>query len=189
MKNIGWHFINGDKLRDGTTAPADGEWLEYKGELEMCASGLHFSPTPFDALQYAPGATLCMVEYGGKVVMGDDKGVCSRRKIIRRMDVTELLRYFARMQAVSVLHLWDTEPPEVVCDYLMTGEELLRDAARDAAWAAARDAARDAARAAARDAAWDAAWAAARAAWDAVAAVAAWDEFDALVYESFGVNP
>ena len=44
MKKIGWHFINGDKLRDGTTAPADGEWLEYKGELKMCASGLHFFP-------------------------------------------------------------------------------------------------------------------------------------------------
>jgi hypothetical protein len=60
-----------------------------------------------------------------------------------------------------------------------------RDAARDAAWDAAydatRDATRDAARGAARDdargAAWDAARGASRyAAWDAIAALIAWDD-------------
>ena len=162
-KSIGWHFINGDKLRDGTNAPEDGKWLEFRDKLEMCETGLHFSPLPHQALEYAPGATLCLVEYGGEVIMGDDKGVCSRRKIIARMDATELLRFYARMQAVKVLEYWDTEPPEVVCDYLMTGDESIRAAA----WAAARDAARDAAGAAAGAAAW------------------AWAEFDSLVFESF----
>jgi len=42
-----------------------------------------------------------------------------------------MLRYFARMQALSVIHLW--EPPQVVCDYLMTGDEGIRAAARAAA--------------------------------------------------------
>src|SRR5688572_29826413 len=172
--NLAWHFV-GKTLLDGTPIPKDGEWLEYKGELRMCESGLHASREPFDALQYAPGATLCLVEVGGEVIEGNDKLVCSRRKIIARMDATELLRYFARMQALSVIHLWDA--PEVVCDYLMTGDESLRDAAwgaaraaawaaacdealgsaGDAAWDAARVAAKDAARAAAWDAAWDAA--------------------------------
>ena len=125
----------------------------------MCESGLHFSRLPHQALEYAPGATICLVEVGGEVVeeTNGDKGICSRRKIIARMDATELLRFYARMQAVKVLEYWDTEPPEVVCDYLMTGDESLRAAA----W--------DAARAAARDAAWDAANA----------------EFNALVYEAF----
>ncbi len=168
----GWHFV-GEKLRDGSPIPADGEWLTYSGKLEMCVSGLHFSKKPHQALQYAPGGTLCLIEYGGKVVMGDDKGICSRRKIIARMDATELLRFYARMQAVKVLEYWDTEPPEVVCDFLMTGDESLRAAARDAAGDAARDAA--------RAAAWDAARAAARAA----AGDAAHAEFDALVYEAF----
>ena len=200
-KKLGWHFINGDRLRDGTTAPADNEWLEYKGELVMCESGLHFSKKPHEALNYAPGATLCLIEYGGKVIMGDDKGVCSRRKIIARMDAAELLRFYARMQAVKALEYWDTEPPEVVCDYLMTGDASLRAAARAAAWAAASDAAGAAAGAAARAAAWAAArdaardaagaaaWAAARAADWAAAWAAASDavnaEFNALVYESF----
>ena len=173
-RNLGWHFIRGDKLRDGTTAPADGVWLEYSGDLVMCESGLHFSKHPHEALRYAPGETLCLVEVGGQIIVGDDKGVCSRRRIIARMDATEMLRFYARMQAVKALEYWDTEPPEVVCDYLLTGDESLRDAARAAAWAAARDAARDAAGDAAGDAARDAAWAAAMDAARAAARDAAW---------------
>ena len=154
-RNLAWHFV-GDKLRDGRPVPKDGEWLEYSGPLKMCESGLHWSREPFDALQYAPGETLCLVEVGGEIVeeKGGDKGISTRRKIIARMDATELLRYFSRMQALSVIHLnEDLCNSEVVCDYLMTGDESLRDAARAAAWAAARDAAWDAARAAAWDAA------------------------------------
>ena len=183
-----WHFV-GATLRDGAAIPADGKWLEFKGPLVMCESGLHFSRKPHQALEYAPDATLCLVEVCGKIIepAGDDKGVCSRRRIVARMDATELLRYFARMQALSVLDLWDTEPPEVVCDYLMTGDA--RDAGRAAAWGAARAAAWGAARAAAwdaaRDAASDAAWDAARAAAWGAAWDAAWDAFDELVYESF----
>jgi len=141
-----WHFV-GETLRNGDPVPADGVWLKYKGPLVMCESGLHASPTPFAALHYAPGPILCQVELAGEIIKDADKYVASRRKIIRRIDATELLRYFARMQALSVIHLWD--PPDIVLDYLMTGDESLRAAAWDAAWDAARDAV------------WDAAWAAA----------------------------
>ena len=110
-KNLAWHFV-GDKLRDDRPVPKDGVWLEHKGPLVMCDSGLHFSKEPFDALAYAPGETLCLVEIGGKIVHDTNKGICSRRKIIARMNATELLRYHARMQALSVIHLWDA--PEVV---------------------------------------------------------------------------
>jgi hypothetical protein len=190
-----WHFV-GETLRNGDSVPADGVWLKYKGLLKMCVSGLHASPTPFKALLYAPGPMLCQVELGGEIIKDKDKYVASQRRIIRRMDATELLRYFARMQALSVIHLWDT--PDVVLDYLMTGEESLRAAARAAAGAAAGAAARPAARAAAwaaaaaaawtaaGDAAWAAAWAveaAARAVKDARDASA--KDFNDLVYESF----
>ena len=128
---IAYHFIrreNGkDYLRDGTEAPPDGVWLEYNGPLIMCKSGLHFSVDPFDALQYAPGEIICQVEVGGEVIMGGDKGVCSRRKIIRRFDATEGLRYFARLQALSVAHLW--EPPDCVFDWLVGGDESARSGA------------------------------------------------------------
>jgi hypothetical protein len=183
-----WHFC-GDKLRCGSEIPADGVTFTYTGPLVMCESGLHASKEPFDALQYAPGPTLCLVNCAGEIVEGDDKLICTERTIIARMDATDLLRYFARMQALSVIHLWDTEPKDAVLDFLMTGDESLRAAAWDAARAAARDAARAAAWAAARAAAWDAAWDAARAAaWDAAGA-AAWaaarKDFNGLVRECF----
>jgi len=162
-----WHFV-GETLRDGRPVPKDDEKLVYTGPLELCASGLHAGREPFDALLYAPGPVLCLVECGGKIVPSDDKLVCSERTIIARMDATEMLRYYARMQALSVVHLSPTTP-DIVLDYLMTGDESIRDLARDAAWAAARDAA------------WAAAWdAAGAAAWDAAGA-----EFNQLVRECF----
>ncbi len=97
-----------------------------------------------------------------------------------------VLRQWMRWCALQVIDLWDS--PDVVREYLKTGDEELQNAAWDAAWDAAmdadaasaavgaaawgaastvaRDAASDAARAAAgavasdtaRDAVWDVAW-------------------------------
>lgn len=162
-----WHFV-GATLRDGRPIPADGEWLVHTGPVEICATGLHASRRPAHALEYAPGPVLCRVECDDIVAERYDKLVCRRRRIIERADITETLRYYARMQALSVIHLYD-DPADVVLDYLMTGNESMRAdaraAARDAAWAAA----------------WDAAWAGARA--------AVQRDFDALIYEQFGVAP
>ncbi len=144
-----WHFLyDGHKLRDGRTAPADGEWLEESGPLELCSRGLHASVDPFDALQHAPGPILCLVECSGQIIQGNDKLVCSRRRIVARMDATEMLRFYARMEALLATEHWDAL--EVVIDYLMTGDESIRAAARSAAWSAAWSAARSAAWSAAR---------------------------------------
>ena len=45
-----------------------------------------------------------------------------------------MLRAFARQCALDVIHLWNA--PQVVRDYLTTGDESLRDAAGNAAYAA-----------------------------------------------------
>jgi hypothetical protein len=180
-----WHFV-GNKLRDGRPVPADGVTLKHDGPVVLCSQGLHASLHPFDALQYAPGNTLCLVECSGIFAHESDKFVCSKRTIIARMDAEPLLRHFARQQALSVVHLWDA--PQVVLDYLMSD-----DAARDAASAAASSTARAAARAAASAAARDAAWVAARAAACDAAMAAACDaamdaaryDFAALVNEAF----
>jgi hypothetical protein len=90
----------------------------------------------------------------------------------------EAFRGLARKFALHVIDRWDA--PAVVRQYLETGNEEIRAAARNAAWAAAWDAARDAARAAAEAAAWAAAEAAA---WDAAmdaARAAAWDAAEAV---------
>ena len=166
-----WHFV-GNTLRDGRPVPKDGVWLRHDGQIRICARGLHASRRPWHALQYALGATLCYVECRGDVQEETDKLVCRERRIIMRADVTETLLYFARMQALSVIHLWTSEPPDVVLGYLMTGDESLRNAAWDAASAAASSAARDAGSSAASSAAWDAASAATSASWDAASSTA-----------------
>jgi hypothetical protein len=163
MTKYAYHFV-AETLRDGSPIPGDGEWLVHEGDVQICNSGLHASWHPFDALQYAPGGTLCLVEVEDVVTEQDDKFVCRRRRIVKRIDSEPVSREFARWCALQVIELWDA--PEVVRQYLTTGDESLRDAARDAAWAAARDAA--------WDAAWAAAWAAARAAAWAAARAAAW---------------
>jgi hypothetical protein len=189
-----WHFVS-DTLRDGRPVPADGEVLVHEGQLKLCASGLHASKNILDALHYAPGSTICRVEVCGEIIHGNDKLVASERTILWRVSDERILRKFARMCALDVMHLWDA--PDIVVQYLKNGDESIRgaardaadaadaagsaagaaarDAARDAAWAAAWDATRDAAWAAARDAARDAAWADAADAAGSAAGAAAWD--------------
>ena len=136
-----WHFA-GKTLRDGSPVPETGVWLPVIDAPVLCKRGYHASVDPFDALTYAPGDTLCLVELRGTIVEGDDKVVASERKIIARMDATDMLRYYARMRALSVVHLWDA--PDEVLDYLMTGEGAAAWSA--GAWSAAYSAACSAAR-------------------------------------------
>jgi hypothetical protein len=100
--------------------------------VAICESGLHASLDPFDALQYAPGAILCLVECDDVVAQHADKLVCRRRRIIKRRDATEMLLAFARRSALRVTHLWGAPP--VVKRFLQTGDDSLLMAA---AWAAA----------------------------------------------------
>src|SRR5574337_1067551 len=158
-----WHFV-GKTLRDGRAVPKDGVKLVYDGPVVPCKSGLHASRHPFDALRYAPGPVLCLVECGGIIVPHgnpEDKIACSERTIIARMDATPMLRYFARQQALSMLYLYPGDPDPRVLDWLM-GD--------DAAWSAAESAARSAA----ESAAWSAAWSAAELAAESAAESAAW---------------
>jgi hypothetical protein len=196
---IAYHFC-AETLRDGSPIPPVGEWEVYTGPVKMCESGLHYSLHPFDALQYAPGSWLRLIEVDDVIAEQSDKGVCRRRRTLQQIDAAPLLREFARWCALQVIHLWNAPP--IVRKYLETGAENLRavawDAAsaardaRDADWAAtsaaawaARDArdARDAcnrnAASAARDAR-DAAWDACNrnATWDATWD-AAWDAWNA----------
>ena len=169
----GWYFSGEDKkLRYGDNRKIKlGVTHKIKGEPVLCERGLHASKSIMDALDYSPGTIVWKVELSGKIIEGDNKSVATKRIYLEGgIDITNILRKFARMCALDVIHLW--EAPKVVIDYLKTGKEELRDAAWDAAWAAAWAAAR-----ATRDAAWAAAWAAARAAGDAgdAARAAAWE--------------
>jgi hypothetical protein len=72
------------------------------------------------------------VELGGEIIKGDDKCVATRRRVISWIDGEEVMRKFARMCALDVVHLWDA--PDVVVRYLKIGDESIRDAAWTAAW-------------------------------------------------------
>ena len=135
MSVIAYHFC-GDTMRNDRPIPPDGEWLTHDGPVVMCESGLHASRHPFDALQYAPGPLLCRVECADVVDEGADKLVCRRRRIITRIDSTDLCLQAARRYALDVIHLWPA--PDVVRLYLETGDESLEVAARDAATAILR---------------------------------------------------
>ena len=162
MRQCAWHFV-GSTLRDGRPVPDNGVMLRHNGQLKVCSSGLHASSRLIDALKYAPGNNICRVRMSGEIQDHGDKMVASERTILWRVNGEDLLREFARLCALDVIHLWNA--PYIVQSYLKSGDKSLRDAARDAASAAAW-AAMTAANAAA-DGAANAANAAANAARDA----------------------
>ena len=174
----------------------EGETRTLEGEIVICAHGYHASRTPCDALGFAPGPVLCLVEVE-PVEEHTEKLVSRSRRLIKAVNVERELREFAADCAERVLHFYeeaypgDQRPRAVIA----TARAYARGEATDgeldaAAYAAARaayaayaayaaayaaDAARDAVRAAyaaayAADAARDAvraAYAAADAAYDA----------------------
>ena len=166
---IGWHFSTG-RLGYGDNRPiVIGETHTVditERKLELCGWGLHASERIIDALEYAPGPMVYRVRLHGEIRRGDDKACATHRTYIAGIDATGILRTFARKCALDVIALWDA--PDIVRQYLETGDESASAAARDAASAAARDAARAEARGAAR--------AEARGAASAAAWAAAWDE-------------
>ena len=174
-ETIYYHFT-GAKLRDGKPIPPIGEWLVFDGHPIPCRGGLHASPDAFSALQYAPGEICHQVHLGGEIVSHGtpvDKYAAQKRCIIASIDATDIMRLYTRRVALDVIHLWDAPP--IMREFLETGDESKRWAARDAARAAwdVRDTAQRAAHDAAWagwDAAWDAARDAARAARDAARA-------------------
>ena len=136
-----WYFSNKEKtLRYGDNRPISIGTTHTVGcEPVLCQQGLHASINILDAFKYAPDPIVWRVVVGGTVVKGGDKCVATERTYIGGgIDITHVLRKFARMCALDVIHLWDA--PQVVIDYLKTGNEQIRHAARDAAesaWPAA----------------------------------------------------
>lgn len=206
-----WHFLPIDKrLVYGSREVVEvGKTLSVDGELKLCHHGFHMCVQPLDALNYAQGALACRVYPGERILTDTNKIVSNARTIIWMADATKTLQDFARWCALEVIHLW--KAPDIVKQFLETGDESLRsnaraaagaaaraaaagtwDAARDATWAATRAtstaaawdaAARDAARAAAGAAARGTAWPTTR----AVSRDAAWDRQNTKLTEMLGV--
>jgi len=203
---LGYWFSNEDGTTEHQKIPAQiGVRQEFDGEPVPCRCGLHSSPTPWDALQYAKAGRLYEMEIPDDAVPhGEpvDKHAARWRTPLRTVSLDRVLREFGCDCAERVLPFYETEFPEDarLRDAIDVARKFARGAATKeelaAAWAAARAAARAAwaaARAAAEAAAWaaeaaaraaagaaEAAGAAAWAAWAAGAAEMAWqrDEFN-----------
>ena len=149
-----WHFINNDFtiLTDSMTRPLkvhQGQVLRHRGPLELCKKGLHASIKPIDALKYAPGAVVYRVECSGDVIQGDDKLVCSRRRVLWVADAERTLHEFAIWCAEEALKKVENPNPrdleairvkKLWLDGKATNKELKAAmwAARSDAWNAAR---------------------------------------------------
>lgn len=157
-----WYFANKyEFLRYGDGRPirvGDTHSVEVSAEkhVALCEHGLHASRRIIDAIAYAPWSILYEVELSGEIEEGKDKLAAEHRKYIRRIDAESILKRFASECAISVIHLWDA--PDVVKEFLETGDEELRGAAMAAASDASRvdaiDTASDTAMTASRAAAW-----------------------------------
>ena len=167
-----WHFVRANKqLGYGDNRIVQvGQTYRYEGKepIELCKRGMHGSVKIMDALKYAEGNIICRVELSGDIIHGDDKVVATERKVLAMIDGEKVLRKFACMCALDVIHLWDAH--EIVVRYLKTQDESIRHEARAAAWYSAR--ATSAWAALATSAAWDSALASASAARDSALASA-----------------
>ena len=145
-----------------------GEWMpEIEGEIVLCESGYH-ATTAAHLVEWT-NARMFEVEYDGDVIVGKNKVVGRRARLMREIAAwnDKTARMFAADCAERVLPLFekrqsnDDRPRKAIqaardfANGKINASEM--DAARAAAWAAAWAAARAAAWAAARAAAWDAA--------------------------------
>jgi len=164
------------KLRFNDNRPiVIGETHSVDGEIIPCKNGLHGSTNLIDALSYAPGPILYLVELSGTIVEQEDKVAAQHRTYLKEIDATKILSKFARMQALTVVERIKPycipEDYNLLLSWLNTGNEGIHQVARSTALAAAEAveaavgvATRSAALAATELAAWATAWATTKAA-------------------------
>ncbi len=104
-------------------------WI-FTANDEPVFTNLRASEKLLDALDHATGPYLWRVLLGGEFVKGYDKTIATTITALWGFDATDMLFSFARLCALDVIHIWDA--PQAVIDYLETGDESLREAARDA---------------------------------------------------------
>lgn len=103
-RKLGWHFIGRDRRLRHTGRPViEGGTTSIKGTVQLCINGLHASELIIDALKYAPGPLLCLVEVSGEMQSDYDKFCGKNRRVLAILDVEPLLnrRYGSFRSAVT----------------------------------------------------------------------------------------
>ena len=111
-KILAYHFLKSDMCSgEGHEPPwKEGETRTLGGEIVICAHGYHASRTAWDALQFAPGPVLCLVEVE-PVQERADKLASRSRRLIKAVNVERELREFAADCAERVLHFYEKAYP------------------------------------------------------------------------------
>ena len=142
-----FYFSNSDKkLRhnDGRQI-RKGRTHKVKCDPVLCERGLHASERLIDALKYAPGNHLWLVDLKGEIVTGDDKAVAVERKYIDGFDATDLLYEFSRKVALinikKIYKYCSQKDYDLIVNYLETGNAKIQSAAWSPAMSAAKSAA------------------------------------------------
>ena len=89
-----------------------GEWKKHLGELEMCKSGFHGSPTPLTSLQYVYGPRWFRVEAKGRILHDSDKFTASEMRIVKELPTKRIAVRFAIACARRALGRFEEKSPE-----------------------------------------------------------------------------
>lgn len=119
MIKRGWHFckdVDGHPvLRDNTPCLAAGGIESYNGSVATCVCGLHWSERALDALFYAPGPWVRLVE-GEPVEIIDTEVIGNERRILTNpVNVSRILRGFAGLCAMRALRYYTTTEARDAC--------------------------------------------------------------------------
>jgi hypothetical protein len=131
--NAWWFSTINKRLQHG-----DGRLIQVgvthhvDGTPRICKWGLHASRNIFDALDYATDLVCWRVRLSGIVVEDEDQlAATDRTYLAGGSDIFLILQMLACRCALDVAHLWDA--PEIVVQYLKTGDEALRKKAASSA--------------------------------------------------------
>ena len=145
----GYKFIQKDMTsKNGDEKWKLGEWKKFDGELVICSSGFHASPTPLDSLEYIYGDRWVVIEAGGPILKDKDKFCSSEMRLVKEIPVKKVLCWFAIACARRCLKYWDKKHPndkrpleaiEAAENYLKKPTKLNLEklvVAKSAAWSA-----------------------------------------------------
>lgn len=124
-----WWFCGDDlilRYGDGRKAIVGETHCVDPSKIELAKFGLHGSIDALDAVCNASGKHLFYCRLEGSVIHGEDKSVASQRTYLAGgIDVSDVLRNFAKRYALDMVHFWDA--PQIAIDYLNSDTEELRE--------------------------------------------------------------
>ena len=140
-----YYFASKDRqLRHGDhRCIEEGLTHTVEPSLDQCDHALHAHRRAIDALRYAHGPLICIVELGGETLHGDRRLVATKRTYLKVIDGEVLISKFCRRCDLDTLELWERlfGGPGSIRSHLGTGNWGMREYAWHQSWNAPRAAA------------------------------------------------